>query len=200
MNGPVEFRGAEPPEVSSGARLASPVVFVKQQRARRQSTLRTVAHEILRYGFAILIGLLLMTILPGFFETGFRTAKRWPLAMSVGALTTIIWIFLGFLAIAFLVVGVPAGIALVTIYLPLAYLSQIFVGAWLGEKIMPRAAPGVGGQLGQLALGLLVIHLLELVPYVRLLVFIAVVLWGTGAILLAIYEQSRRAPAAAVAA
>jgi anti-sigma factor RsiW len=200
LNGPIEFKGAQPPEVSSGAHLASPVVFVKQVRAHRQSTLHTVIHEILRYGFAVLIGLLLMTILPGFFDAGVRTARRWPLALSVGALTTIIWIFLFVMAIVFLVVGVPAGIALVTIYLPLAYLSQMFVGAWLGEKIMPKAAPGIGGQLGQLALGLLVIHLLGLVPYVRLLVCIAVVLWGIGAILLAIYEQSRRAPAAAVAA
>jgi len=200
LNGPVEFRGGEQPEVSSGAHLVSPVVFVKQEKVHRESALRTIVHATLRYGVAVLIGLLLMTILPGFFDAGVRTARRWPLAMSIGALTTIIWIFLFVVAIVFVAVGVPAGLALVTLYLPLAYLSQILVGAWLGEKILPNATPGIGGQLGQLALGLLVIHLLGFVPYVRLLVCIAVVLWGIGAMLLAIYEQSRRPPAAPAAA
>jgi hypothetical protein len=200
LNGPVEFKGIAPPQVAAGAHLVSPVHFVQQQREHRESTLRMVAHAVLRYGAAVLIGLLLMMILPGFFDAGLRTARRWPLAMSIGALTTIIWLFLIVVAIVLLCVGVGAGFAFVAVYFPISYLAQMFVGAWLGEKILPSTAPGIGGQLGRLALGLLIIHALGLVPIVGVLVSAVVLMWGIGAILLAIYEQSRRAPVAAVAA
>jgi hypothetical protein len=200
LSGPVEFRGAQPPEVAAGAHLVSPVVFVQQRRARRQSTVRTVVHAILRYGAAVLIGLLLMTILPGFFDAGVRTARQWPLALGVGTLTVIVWIFLLVVAVAFLLVGVGAGLAIATSFFPVAYLSQIFVGAWLGGAIMAPAGPGTGPQLGRLALGLLIIDVVKLVPILGGFAWLAVLLWGTGAILLAIYEQSRRATVAAVAA
>jgi hypothetical protein len=161
---------------------------------------RTVVHAILRYGAAVLIGLLLMTILPGFFDAGVRTARQWPLALGVGTLTVIVWIFLLVVAVAFLLVGVGAGLAIATSFFPVAYLSQIFVGAWLGGAIMAPAGPGTGPQLGRLALGLLIIDVVKLVPILGGFAWLAVLLWGTGAILLAIYEQSRRATVAAVAA
>jgi cytoskeletal protein CcmA (bactofilin family) len=192
LNGPVNFAGAQPPEVADGAHLVSPVQFVQQRRPHRAATALGFVHAVLRYGAAVLMGLLLMTILPGFFDAGLRATRRWPTALGIGALTSIVWIFLVIASILLLLAGVGAGLATVVFYFPLAYLSQIFVGAWLGEAIMPIQTPGTGAQLGRLALGLLIIDAVKLVPILGGLLWIAVLLWGTGAILLGIYEQSRR--------
>ncbi|MGB6198843.1 MAG: zf-HC2 domain-containing protein [Candidatus Acidiferrales bacterium] len=198
LNGPVDFTGEEAPEVSDGAHLASPVHFEQRRRERRMATAAMGVRAILRYGAALLIGLLLMTILPGFFDAGLRATRRWPTALGVGALTLIVWIFLVIVSIAILLVGVGAGFAAVAFYLPIAYLAQIFVGAWLGETIMRIMVPSIGAQLGRLALGLLIIYVVRAVPILGAFEWLAVLLWGTGAILVAIYEQSRR-PALAAA-
>jgi hypothetical protein len=174
------------------------VHFEQQKKERREVSPLTFVHAILRYGAALLAGLLLMTILPGFFDAGLRATRRWSAAMGIGALTTIIWLFLIVMSILLLLAGVGAGFAAVTLFFPLAYLAQIFVGSWLGETIMPTTVPGTGAQFGRLALGLLIIDVVRLVPFLGALVSAVVVMWGIGAILLAVHDQSRR-PAAAVA-
>jgi hypothetical protein len=173
------------------------VHFVHRQRQERAASAISFVHAILRYGAALLVGLLLMSILPGYFDAGLRAARRWPAALGVGALTLIVTIFLALASIAFVLLGVPAGLALVVLYIPMAYLAQIFVGTWLGDAIVKPSTPGTGAQFGRLALGLVIIDAIKLVPILGALVGLAVLLWGTGAILLAIYEHSRR-PAVAV--
>jgi hypothetical protein len=199
LSGPVDFTGAEPPEVADGAHLASPVHFEQRKKERRQVSALTFVHAILRYGAALLAGLLLMTILPGFFDAGLRATRRWSAAMGVGALTTVIWLFLIVASILLLLAGVGAGFAAVTLFFPIAYLAQIFVGSWLGETIMPTTVPSTGAQFGRLALGLLIIDVVRLVPFLGALVSAVVVMWGIGAILLAVHNQSRRPAAAAIA-
>jgi cytoskeletal protein CcmA (bactofilin family) len=198
LNGPVTFTGAEPPEVADGAHLTGPVHFEKRRKEQREASALKFVHEILRYGAALLAGLLLMTILPGFFDAGLRGARRWPVALGVGALTTIVWIFLVFAAILLVLAGVGAGLAAAAIYIPAAYLAQIFVGAYLGEMIMPIETPSTGAQFGRLAIGLLIIYAVGLIPILGVLAWAVVFQWGIGAILLAVHEQSRR-PAATAA-
>jgi hypothetical protein len=199
LNGPVTFKGAEPPDVADGAHLASPVHFeLRETRHRPPPTILFIG-ALLRYGAALLIGLLLMSILPGFFDAGLREVRRWSLALGVGALTTIVWIFLMIAAILLVLVGVGAGVAAAAIYLPLAYLAQIFVGSWLGEQIMPIETPSAGAHFGRLALGLLIIYAVGMIPFVGVLSWAVVFQWGIGATLLAVHTLARRPAVTAVA-
>jgi cytoskeletal protein CcmA (bactofilin family) len=200
LNGPVTFRGAEPPEVSDGAHLVSPVHFEQRRKEQRQDSAWKFVHAVLRYGAALLVGLLVMTIFPGFFDAGLREARRWSLSFGVGSLTTILWIFLVFAAIVLAVAGVGAGFAAVAIYFPLAYLAQIFVGSWLGGKIMPIETPSSGAHFGRLALGLLIIYAVGLIPFLGVLAWGVVYQWGIGAILLGVHALARRPAVTAVAA
>jgi hypothetical protein len=200
LSGPVNFTGQAEPEVDDGARLASPVHFELRRREHRQSSALTFVHTVLRYGVALLMGLLLITILPGFFDAGLRATRQWPAALGIGALTTIIWIFVVIVSIVLVLTGVGAGLAAAAIYFPVAYLAQIFVGSWLGETIMPIETPSTGTQMGRLALGLLIIELVGLVPILGFLTWAVVYQLGIGAGLMAIYRQSRRPAVIAAAA
>jgi len=86
--------------------------------------------------------------------------------------------------------GVGGGLAIALTYVPMLYLAQIFVGAWLGDIILGEKA-GIGTQLGHLALGLLIVHGVTLVPYLGVLVSVVVMAWGVGAFLVAIFQRSR---------
>ena len=146
-------------------------------------------------GAALLIGLGLITVLPGFFRTTLREARRIGLSMGIGALALIVSVVLLVLGVLLILVGVGAGFAAVLLYAPILYLAQVFVGAWLGIRIRGEGANETGAIVGRMALGLLVLHLVGLIPVLGALMWLVVGLWGTGAILLAFYRMSRTEPA-----
>jgi hypothetical protein len=103
--------------------------------------------------------------------------------------------FLLVLGILLILVGVGAGVAGVLAYAPILYVAQIFVGAWLGNKILGEASSTTAAVIGRIALGLVILHAAGLIPVLGGLVWLTVGLWGTGAILLGFYRMSRAEPA-----
>jgi hypothetical protein len=88
-------------------------------------------------------------------------------------------------------VGVGAGVAGALGFAPILYVAQIFVGAWLGNKILGEASSPAGAVIGRIALGLLILHIAAPIPVLGELMWLAVALWGTGAVLLGFYQMSR---------
>ena len=148
-------------------------------------------HEIVGYGAALLAGILLLTVLPGFFRATLRETGAIGIPLGVGALALISGFFVFVLAILLMFVGVTAGLAGALLYAPILYLAQIFVGAWLGNKILGEAAMNTGAVIGRLALGLLILHVAGLIPVLGGLMWLGVLLWGTGAVLMGFYRMSR---------
>lgn len=101
-------------------------------------------------------------------------------------------------------IGIPVGLLVLMVYLSILYLSQLCLGAALGRRLY-------GGQdrwrlFGALAIGILIVELLTLVPYVRTIVLLAGLLFGIGAILLVLKREydmwgkgERNSPAPSVA-
>jgi hypothetical protein len=193
IGGPATFRGPRQPVVASGAKLASPLHVETQGESRRIvfSGVRLVVNEIVGFGAALLLGVLLVTVLPGFFRATLRETGRIGLPIGVGALALVIGFFLLVLGILLIIVGVGAGVAGVLGYAPILYVAQIFVGAWLGNKILGEASDPTVAVIGRIALGLLILHVAGLIPVLGGLVWLTVALWGTGAVLLGFYRMSR---------
>jgi cytoskeletal protein CcmA (bactofilin family) len=197
IGGPAIFRGFRQPIVASGAKLASPLRVERQEESRRLifSAIRILVHEIVSFGAALLLGVLLVTVLPGFFRATLRETARIGLPIGVGALALIAGFFLLVLGVLLILVGVGAGLAGVLGYAPIVYVAQVFVGAWLGNRVLGEASNTTGAIIGRIALGLLMLHAVALIPVLGELVWLAVALWGTGAILLGFYRMSRPEPA-----
>jgi len=197
IRGPATFVGPAQPVVEAGAKLAGPIHTEITQAARqnRRNSARAVFRAIFGYAGALGVGILLLVILPGFFRTALREAGAIGLPIGIGALALIAGAFLLVLGIILMIIGVGAGLAALLGYAPILYLAQVFVGAWLGYKILGET-PGITGTavgpvVGRMALGLLILHVAGFIPVLGGLVRLAIVLWGTGAVLLAIYRLSR---------
>jgi hypothetical protein len=201
IGGPATFRGSRQPVIASGAKLASPLHIETQEENRRLmfSAVRLIVNGIVGFGAALLVGVLLVTILPGFFRTTLRETGRIGLPIGVGALVLIAGAFLLVLGILLLFVGVGAGVASVLGLAPILYIAQVFVGAWLGNRILGEASTSTSAVIGRIALGLLILHVVGLIPVLGVLVWLAVLLWGTGAVLMGFYRMSRAEPAALLA-
>jgi cytoskeletal protein CcmA (bactofilin family) len=193
IRGPATFRGPQQPEVEPGAKLASPMQteIVEGIRQRRRSGARLVFRALFRYGAALLVGILFLLVLPGFFRATLRETGAIGLPIGIGALALITGAFLIVLCILLLLIGVGAGVAGVMAYAPILYVAQVFVGTWIGNRILGEPAAAAGAMIGRMALGLLILHVAGLIPVLGALMWLAVMLWGTGAVLMAFYRMSR---------
>jgi hypothetical protein len=193
IRGPATFEGPQQPVVETGAKLASPIQTEITQGVRRtrMTTVRTATHAVFSYAALLGVGILLLLIFPGFFRAVLREAGSIGLPIGVGALALITSVFLLVLGVLLLFVGVGAGVASVMALAPILYVAHIFVGMWLGNRIGGVSSDNTSAIVGRMALGLLILRVVELVPVVGWLVWLAVVLWGTGAVLLSFYRTSR---------
>jgi anti-sigma factor RsiW len=192
ISGPATFRGPRQPVIASGAKLGSPLHVERQGETPRLLFygVRLIIREIVGFGVALLLGVLLLTVFPGFFRATLRETGRIGLPIGVGALALICGVFLLAIGVLLLFVGVGAGVASVLGLAPILYIAQVFVGAWLGNKILDETADVTSAIIGRIALGLLILHLVGLIPVLGVLVWLAVLLWGTGAVLMGFYRMS----------
>jgi len=194
LRGPATFEGPQQPFVEQGAKLASPIrtEITQEIRRTRKTAARSVIRAVFGYAVALAVGILLMVVFPGFFRAALREAGSIGLPIGIGALALITGAFLLVVGVLLLFVGVGAGVAGVMAYAPILYVAQIFVGAWLGGKIMGEAPDGVtSAAIGRMAAGLLILHVVGFIPVLGGLLGLAVLLWGTGAVLLGFYRMSR---------
>jgi cytoskeletal protein CcmA (bactofilin family) len=197
--GRVHMIGQRNAVVAQGAKLGQPVEF-EFRPARRPGRFGAgtfVFRQILAYGGAFLCGLLLIKLFPGLFAAGRKAAQRVGLAMSIGALVLVTGIAVAIFAILLMIVGTGAGIATLMLYGPIFYGSQVFVGSYVGEMILHKSQ-ALAPSLGALALGLLILRLLSNIPFLGFFVLAAILIWGTGAICMALWNRTRLDAAQAV--
>jgi len=193
IDGRATFRGTRKPVIAAGAKLAMPLNVETQGETQRflVSGLRLLVNEIVGFGMALLLGVLLVTVLPGFFRATLRETGRIGVPIGIGALALVIGVFVLVLGVLLILVGVGAGVAGVLAYAPILYIAQIFVGAWLGNRILGEASNTTGSIVGRMAFGLMILHAAGIIPFLGGLIWLTVGLWGTGAVLLGFYEMSR---------
>ncbi|HEV2421077.1 MAG TPA: hypothetical protein VGS59_05135, partial [Candidatus Acidoferrales bacterium] len=192
--GSTTYSGFHKPIVDAGAKLASPLVFTLVKTGPDYSSGRYWWHRALLWGAAFVFGLALILLLPGFFADGMQASRRFLPALGLGVVAMIATPIVAII-VCITMVGLGVGIATILIYAIALYASQTFVSTWIGDALLGRGE-GTGALLGRLALGLVILHGLELLPYhAGTIVKLVAIWWGMGAIAIAIYRHLRRTSA-----
>ena len=187
------------PDVASTAKLGSPieVTIKKHEHGPSYSSGSYYWHQCLKWGASFVFGLALLFLMPGFFFDAVSSCNKTAPAIGFGVL----FLFampIAAVIVCITVVGLGVGISALMLWAITLYAAQVFVGAWLGEKIL-GAAVGAGAALGRLALGLLILRALGMLPFLGGWISFAVVIWGMGAVALAAYKNMRPQLATAAA-
>jgi cytoskeletal protein CcmA (bactofilin family) len=141
---------------------------------------------VFKYIAALLTGIIMILIvgkyIPGLVET--LKNKPWP-CLGYGAL----FFFLAPIAIGIafmLVIGIPLGLAALALYILAIYLGHIFIGLFIGKWMLRQQADttSVGPLIGAMALGLLIVYIVAIIPFIGCLSDLAAILFGLGAICL----------------
>ena len=193
--GRTKYQGRRQPEIAEGAKLASPIEVTLRKPGPDYGQLAYYWHQVLFWGASFLFGLVLLLLTPAFYTDSAKAANKVGLALGLGLLFLIATPIVGII-LCVTIVGLGVGIAALLVYLIALYASQVFVGSWLGEKILGMGV-GVGPAIGRLALGLAILRLLRMLPFAGPVVGAIIILWGLGALVLALRKNLQPQAAAA---
>jgi cytoskeletal protein CcmA (bactofilin family) len=195
IKGKASYRGQRKPEVDSHARLASPLEIEIIKRTPDYAKPRYWLHQALAWGAAFLFGLIVILVAPRFFQNVVGASREYLFSFVIGLATFFGVIVLAIIA-AVTVVGLGLAIPGILLLLVALYSAQTFVAAWLGNLLV-RPTGSSGAMIGRMALGLLILRILFVLPYIGLLAKCLIVLWGLGALALALFRMRQTQPQAA---
>jgi cytoskeletal protein CcmA (bactofilin family) len=187
VNGPVKFKGNKPPEVSSGAKLAIPVVFTQEEHHSRYQDSGFYVWRVIWTAAVILFGLVLFVLLPNFARATVDSAERYGASFGLGVLVLFGVPIAAFIA-CITVVGLIIGISTFTLWMTTLFCAQIVVGTVVGQWLMGHTRE-IWQLIGRMVVGVIVVRVVGMIPFLGGWVRFAVVLWGMGAISLAIYRH-----------
>jgi cytoskeletal protein CcmA (bactofilin family) len=186
VDGKYRFEGEKEPIVSKSAKLASPVQFTKHVKHREEFGKSSAVWASLLAAAFILFGLVLFRMMPQFSQDATRAAESYGAAIGLGVLVMFA-VPIASLIAAVTFVGLFVGLSTFVLWLIALYAAQTVVGAVIGHWILGRAAD-IWGRIGRMALGVLIIRAVTLVPHGGW-IKLGVLLWGMGAISLALYRR-----------
>ena len=188
IGGKAEFEGAKPATLSAGAKLASPLQFTKH--APHTDHDRGVGYYIWRLIWTaafVLLGLVIYGLFPRFAADTVEAGEHYGAAFGLGVLVTFGLPIAAIIA-CITIVGLLLGISTLFLYLFVLLCTGIVVGTIVGQWLLGRTSE-YWPLVARMALGVLLVRLVTSIPFIGFWAALAVVLWGMGAISLAVYRR-----------
>jgi cytoskeletal protein CcmA (bactofilin family) len=187
VGGPIYFEGNKEPEVSPQAKLASPVEYHKMEHKPRYMEGHYYVWQVIWLAALVLFGLVLFQLMPRFAADAVGSAERYGASFGLGVL-----VFFGVPIAALIacvtVVGLFVGISAFFLWYAALYFAQVIVGGVVGQWLMGRTRE-TWPLIGRMTVGLVIVRLATVIPGVGSWVKFGVILWGIGAISLALYDR-----------
>jgi cytoskeletal protein CcmA (bactofilin family) len=187
INGPVRFEGHKQPEVSSSAKLVSPVEYIHIEKKESYREGGYYIWQVIWAAAAILFGLVLFALMPKFSQDAVKSAEHYGASAGLGVLV-LFGVPIAACIACITVVGLFIGVSTLFLWFASLYFSQIIVGAVVGRWLMGRTSE-LWPLIGRMAVGLVLLRLCTMIPHVGGWVKFAAILWGIGAISLALYRR-----------
>jgi len=185
--GHIRYTGTKEAEVSSQAKLASPVEFKKPEH----ETQNTASHFLWQGIWAaalILFGLVVFLLLPDFSRESVANTERYGASFGLGVLV-LFGVPIAAIIACITVVGLFIGVATLFIWYAALYVAMIVIGGLVGQWLMGRTTE-LWPLIGRMIVGLILVRLCFMIPEAGPWIkYLVVVPWGMGAISLSIYRR-----------
>ena len=186
VGGPVHFEGNNPPTVAQGAKLAFPVQFTKHVEKKSEFGRSSIFWQVILMAAFVLYGLVLISLMPQFARDTVHSAENIGASLGLGILV-FFGVLIGSIIVAVTVVGLFIGVSAFFVWMISVYAAQIVVGALIGQWLMGRTNE-LWPLIGRMTVGVIIIRAVTMVPHGGWVKF-GVILWGLGAISIAIYRR-----------
>jgi cytoskeletal protein CcmA (bactofilin family) len=191
IDGPVHYEGHSRPEVSSSAKLASPVEFKQMERKQEYRGSEYYIWRIIWTAAFILFGMVLFLVAPKFAGESIDAAESYGAPIGLGILV-FFGVPLAAIIACFTVVGIPLAVLTAGLWILMLCCAEIVVGGVVGNLILGKATD-TWGMIGRMALGFVIVRIvytpLANVHVIGILAALGIWMWGMGAISLALYRR-----------
>jgi cytoskeletal protein CcmA (bactofilin family) len=187
VDGAIKFQGNQPPDVSPRAKLASAPEFTKLEHHTRYSESGFYVWRVIWTAAVILFALMLFLLMPRFARESVDSAERYGASFGLGVLV-MFGVPIAAVIACITVVGLLIGISTFIVWIAALYCAQIVVGTIVGQWLMGRTRE-TWQFIGRMVVGVILVRVAEMIPHLGGWVKLAVLLWGMGAISLAIYRR-----------
>jgi hypothetical protein len=187
VDGPVKIKGETAPDVSPGAKLAVPVEFSRVEHHSNYEESHFYVWRIIWAAAGILLGLVLFLLMPGFAREAVDSAERYGASFGLGVLV-MFGVPIAAIIACITVVGIFIGISTFFLWLFVLFCAHIVVGTIVGQWLMGHTRE-TWQFIGRMVVGVILLRAVEMIPHLGGWVRFAVVLWGMGAVSLAIYRR-----------
>jgi cytoskeletal protein CcmA (bactofilin family) len=187
VGGPIHYEGEKPAEVSSSAKLVSPVEFKQMEHRKEYRDSSYYIWQVIWAAAYILFGLVLFALMPNFSEEVVKSTEQYGAAAGLGILVGC-GLPIAALIACVTVVGLFIGISAFFLWYAALHFGQIVVGALIGKWLMGRTEE-IWPLIGRMAVGFVVLRLCTMIPHAGWVFKYGAAFWGIGAISLVVYRR-----------
>ncbi len=201
IEGDLTYTSEEEADIQSGAQIGGatthnlPPVKEEQPVPFPFSLFSGILSKVIGFLMALVTGLVIILIAPRRLTSIAESIRTRPGASAGWGALVVLVTPIAAILVCLTIVGIPLGLIALALWGIGLYLAQIPVGLLIGRLIIGRFR-GVerrGIMIAALALGLVILALLGLIPYLGFFIGLAVALFGLGAVVVS--ERRRRAEA-----
>jgi len=208
IQGKLTYISENEANIQSGAQIMGPITHqlpdVKERLAvgthqlpdiKERLTPAGLWGKVIGFLMALVLGIIIILLAPRRVKAVTESIRTRPWASLGWGAIILIFTPIAALIVCITIIGLPLGLITLVLYSIAICLTQLFAGLLIGQLIIgsSRGVETKAALVGALALGLAILSLLKLIPYLDNVIGLATVLFGLGAILVS--ERKLRAEA-----
>jgi len=185
VQGNLTYTSENEADIQSGAKVGGKTTH-NVPEAKKPAPFSGIGGKVVGFLMALVTGLIIILIVPRRSASIADSIRNRPWA-SLGWGAVILFATpVAAIIVCFTVIGIPVGLIALVLYGIAVYISQVFVGLFIGRWIIGRfrETESKAIMVGALASGLVILTLLGLIPYLGFWIGLAVALFGLGAMLI----------------
>ena len=193
IQGKLNYISGKEANIQSGAQIRGTITHKLPDVKKGQEAGIGLWWIVIGFLMALVLGIIVVLLAPRRVKAVTESIRTHPWAsLGWGAIILVAAPIVA-LIVCITVIGLPLGLIALVLYAIAIYLTQLFVGLLIGQLIIGafRRVETKAALVGALALGLAILRLLRLIPFVGFFFGLVTVLFGLGAILVS--ERKLRA-------
>src|SRR5665648_883314 len=194
IQGKLTYISENEANIQSGAQIMGPITH-QLPDIKERLTPAGLWGKVIGFLMALVLGIIIILLAPRRVKAVTESIRTRPWASLGWGAIILIFTPIAALIICITIIGLPLGLITLVLYSIAICLTQLFAGLLIGQLIIgsSRGVETKAALVGALALGLAILSLLKLIPYLDNVIGLATVLFGLGAILVS--ERKLRAEA-----
>jgi len=198
IQGKLTYISENEANIQSGAQIRGTITHklpdIKERLAVGTHRLPDVKERLTLVGFwgrvigflmTLVLGIVIVLLAPRRVKAVTESIRTRPWASLGWGAIILIFTPIAALIACITIIGLPLGLITLVLYTIAICLTQLFIGLFIGQLIIggSRGVESRAALVGALVLGLAILSILRLIPYLGAVIWLATILFGLGAIL-----------------